>query len=299
MSEPVLLFGIGAAKAGTSWLYRTLAAHPDCALRSIKELHFFDTVDDRRARDFYLGDLDRKAAAVERRLAAPEGQGQAGLILHLDDLRACAAVLRSRDEAAYLSYLTAGCGTARVVGDITPAYALLPAHRLAHMARLARDVRLVYLMRDPVDRLWSHVRMIARRRSADDDRAAAALAEVILDRVLSGGEDHITLRGDYRGVIEKLAEAVAPERSFICTCEDLFEGTALAALWDFLGIAPLPGDALPPAHRGFPARMRPDQKARAADFLRPQYDFVADRMGRLPPAWIANMAGGLSDGCPA
>lgn len=289
MSEPVLLFGIGAAKAGTTWLYRYLAAHPDCALRSIKELHFFDTVDDRKSRDFYLRDLDRKAETIERRIATEAGE-QSDLILHLADLRHYARVLRCHDEGAYLCYLAEMRGEERVVGDITPAYGLLPAQRLAHMARLTGDVRVVYLMRDPVDRLWSHVRMIARRRS-EDDRAAAELADVILDRVLSGAEDHITLRGDYRGVIEKLAEAVDPERAFVCTCEDLFEGAALKALCDFLGIAPLPGDRLAPAHCGMVARMRPDQKARAADFLRPQYDFVADRIGRLPPAWIANSAG--------
>ncbi len=290
MSEPVLLFGIGAAKAGTTWLYRFLAAHPDCALRSIKELHFFDTVDDRKSRDFYLRDLARKAETIERRIAGAEAGEQSDHILHLADLRLYADILESHDEAAYLSYLSDRRGAGRVVGDITPAYGLLPAQRLAHMARLTRDVRLVYLMRDPVDRLWSHVRMIARRRSADD-QAAFALAGVILDRVLSGGEDHIALRGDYRGVIEKLAEAVDPGHTFVCTCEDLFEGTALEALCDFLGIAPLPGETLAPAHRGMAVEMRPDQKARAADFLRPQYDFVADWIGRLPPAWIANRAG--------
>ena len=43
MAEPVVMYGIGATKAGTSWLYRYLAAHPDGYLRSIKELHFFDS----------------------------------------------------------------------------------------------------------------------------------------------------------------------------------------------------------------------------------------------------------------
>lgn len=293
MSEPVLLFGIGAAKAGTTWLYRYLAAHPDCALRSIKELHFFDTVDDRKSRDFYLRDLDRKAETIERRIAGAEGGEQSDHILHLADLRSYARVLKSRDEAAYLSYLAEMRGAQRVVGDITPAYGLLPAHRLAHMARLTRDVRVVYLMRDPVDRLWSHVRMIARRRS-EDAGAAAELADVILDRVLCGGEDHITLRGDYRGVIEKFAEAVDPARAFVCTCEDLFEGAALEALCDFLGIARLPGAPLAPAHRGIAARMRPDQRARAADFLRPQYEFAARYFPSLPDAWQKTMSEGFA-----
>ena len=178
----------------------------------------------------------------------------------------------------------------RIVGEITPAYSLLPAHRLAHMAQLRADVRFVYLMRDPVDRLWSHVRMIAERRS-ESDEAAAELARLILDRVLAGGEDHIAIRGDYRAALEKLAEAVAPERAFVCTCEDLFEGDALERLCAFLGIDYIPGDRRARVHQSISADMRPDQKARAVEFLRPQYEFVADRIGRLPPAWEANMAG--------
>ena len=34
MGDATLLFGIGAAKAGTTWLYRFLAAHPEVRLRS-------------------------------------------------------------------------------------------------------------------------------------------------------------------------------------------------------------------------------------------------------------------------
>ena len=41
----VLFFCVGAAKAGTSWLYSQLAAHPECHFRAIKELHYFDAID--------------------------------------------------------------------------------------------------------------------------------------------------------------------------------------------------------------------------------------------------------------
>ena len=73
MSDPVLLFGIGATKAGTSWLHRYLAGHPDCALRSIKELHFFDTATDPDAHGWYLSDLDRKGEALAAEIAAAPG----------------------------------------------------------------------------------------------------------------------------------------------------------------------------------------------------------------------------------
>lgn len=289
MSGHVLLFGIGATKAGTSWLHGYLSAHPDCALRSIKELHFFDTEHDPEAHGWYLRDLDRKGRALAEGIAAePEAPGDER-VFRLAELRHYRRVLKRHDEAAYLDFVEGAREDERVAGDITPAYALLPAARLAHMAALRADVRFVYLMRDPVDRLWSHVRMIARRRGGDGDFTAAAQA--LLDRVLAGAEDHIVLRGDYRSVLEKLAVAVDPARTFVCTCEDLFEGDALARLCAFLGIEHIPGDRGRRVHAGTAAAMRPDQRARAAEFLRPQYECVADRMGRLPPAWDANRAG--------
>lgn len=295
MTDPVLLFGVGAAKSGTTWLYRYLDRHPDCALRSIKELHFFDTAADRKARDLYLRKLLAKAEALERRIASVAEAGQVDVdqytrIRQLAELRHYAGVLKRHDESAYLAFLEDGRNDERIIADITPAYGLLPSERLAHMAKLKSDVRFVYVMRDPLDRLWSHVRMIASRRAKDQAIAAGATAE-ILDHVLTGGETHIAMRGDYRAVLEKLANAVDPSRSFVCTCDDLFEGDGLERLCAFLDIRYLPGDRVTRVHQGMKAEIRPEQKAKAAEFLRPQYDFVADRIGRLPPAWEANRAG--------
>ena len=43
MAEPPVLFCVGATKAETSLLYRALHDHPGCALKSVKELHYWDT----------------------------------------------------------------------------------------------------------------------------------------------------------------------------------------------------------------------------------------------------------------
>ena len=40
-----MLYCVGATKAGTSWLYRALHDHPGCAVRAVKEMHYWDTFD--------------------------------------------------------------------------------------------------------------------------------------------------------------------------------------------------------------------------------------------------------------
>jgi hypothetical protein len=67
MSEAAtLMFGLGATRAGSTWLYRYLAGHPECALPRVKELHYFSTLD-LGGRQRQLKRLDKIAArAVER-----------------------------------------------------------------------------------------------------------------------------------------------------------------------------------------------------------------------------------------
>ena len=289
MATPILLFGIGATKSGTSWLYSYLRGHPECHLRSIKELHFFDSLE-KSSKNWHLKELDRKCGELEKALSSGKSVNAEWNATHLADARIYAKILKKHDEAGYLSYLTDGRTDESVVSDITPCYSMLSEDSLSHMASMTDDVRFVFLMRDPVDRLWSHIRMIAKRRSktGDDIKKRAGW---IFNRTLDGGEDHILERGDYRGTLTRLQTSVNPERVFICTFEELFSDDALARLCRFLGITPLPGNYAKKVHAGAQVPMSGAQKKRAAAFLEPQYDFVAARMGPLPAAWEANRAG--------
>lgn len=289
MAEPVVMFGIGATKAGTSWLHRYLSAHPECYLRSIKELHFFDTVEG-MSRNWVLKEFDEKSRQLEQRILAGRAPADGRAEARLTEIRLYARILRKEDEEAYLAFLTEGVAEERLVGDITPAYSLLPAEWLARMAALSPRTRFVYIMRDPVDRLWSHVRMIARRRARKLDEVPRR-AERILERALAGGEAHITERGDYRAVLEKLAQAVAAERVHLCTYEELFSDAGIGALCRFLGITPIRGDYGRRVHEGIRLPLAEETRRRMAEFLRPQYDYVAQRLGQVPPAWAANYAG--------
>ncbi|GGL62029.1 sulfotransferase [Wenxinia marina] len=286
---PTLVFGVGATKAGTSWLYRFLAQHPECHLRSIKELHFFDALE--KGGDFQLTQQRRRARSLSRRLdevgaAAPEAPR---LRRQLTDVEAYAQVLAAGDTDGYLRYLTEGRRDRSVIADVTPAYALLPEERLGQMARLAPVTRFVYLMRDPVSRLWSHVRMLAARAVKKDGGEMETAAARIFDRVERGQQPDVTRRGDYADCLTRLDRAVPRDALWTGFYETLFTPQSVAAICAFLGIAPAEGRYDRRVHEGAPLRMTDDQRARAARLLAPQYDFARARMGRLPPQWDANL----------
>ena len=124
-TDPTLLYVIGAAKAGTSWLYRYLRNHPDCHLRSIKELHFFDRiaegwVDPSRNR------LTAELSGLEEKFVGAKAERLIELGTEIADINAWLDVLRHDGDrtAAYLDYLKRGLDGEKLIGEVTPSYAL-------------------------------------------------------------------------------------------------------------------------------------------------------------------------------
>jgi Sulfotransferase family len=277
-----LVYGLGATKAGSGWLYRFLRAHPDCHLRALKELHFFDTQDFGLTRT-RLQKLRMNFGRLQDRAAAGAEVDE-----ELRDFAEWIPVAESGDRAAYLRFLCDGRDGRDLVADITPSYALVSVETLRKMADLLPDTRFVFLLRDPVARLWSHVRMLARRAMRAGADAGLAAAEA-LDRTLSGQDPAVVERSAYDAILTRLKSVVPKARLYV----DFFEETVLTGATDrlcaFLGISPLPGGERR-YHAGITLPLGQEQRRRMQAFLAPQYDFVRSEMGRLPAAWEASLA---------
>ncbi|MGR3467430.1 MAG: sulfotransferase [Shimia sp.] len=262
MNGAGVLYCVGATKAGTSWLYAYLRAHPECAVLPVKELHFWDTEDDERAQ------------VMSGRLRSQH--------------KALADAVAYRDTRAYIAVLTEGAGD-KLCADITPSYSLLSEDRLSEMLDAAPSAKVLFLMRDPVARHWSHVRMQAVR-NARPAIETPELAARIMQRSVTGGERHITARGDYAAICEKLRAVVPEGQLMLAFMEDMLTAEGLADICAFLGIAALPGPIETRVHGGEPIKMK-DRHARAArEMLAPQYDYTERLMGRLPDAWTVTRA---------
>ncbi len=294
-SAPTYLICVGATKSGTSWLYEHLVGHPECHLRSVKELHYFDLPESGLPRMTARSTAAEITRLTERLLGTWPEQTTQTLRRRIADLAAWNAVLEgaSGDLDAYRTYLTEGRGTRRVVADVTPSYALLPVAALRQLGEVAADVRILYLMRDPVARLWSHVRMMAQRE-AKLGQDVAALAAARMDRALSGDDIHFGGRGDYRGCLERLRMVFQPGRLMTMFTEDLMTAAGLGRLWAWLGIGAGPADFAKRVHEGVPVPLSPDHQDRARAALRDQYDYVAQAFPTLPSAWSANMIGSVA-----
>jgi hypothetical protein len=164
---------IGMPKAGTGWLYDQLRFHPDFWMSPVKELGYLsrDMPGLKGARKIY----ERGQANPERlrTKAKPNRRKWDDRdFAFLNDVMALAG--QERDIARYAAlYRHKG---ALKSGDITPGYALLTPDVIAEIADNLPHVKVIFLIRDPIARLWSHI-----NHYYNDDRFDPALLEDTAD----------------------------------------------------------------------------------------------------------------------
>lgn len=272
--DGAIIYGVGAQKAGTTWLYDYLRAHPGCHARAMKEVHYFNSagVDDFRRRA--ASRLAQRSRADRRREAG--SARDAALIASIDDWIATFGEGRA-DDRDYIAYLTRGRSGDAAIVDVTPAYANLPEASFERMRRLAKTARFIYILRDPVDRLWSSVQMRARR--GGDPARAEALFGAQIDKLEAGATPP---RCDYAGALRCLRQATDANERLVIFFEDLFSQPTVDRIADFLNVDRRPADF---SRRDRRRRSQPPQDLarRATRALRGQYDYVAAHVRDEPP----------------
>jgi hypothetical protein len=286
----ILLYGIGAQKAATTWLFEQLNRHPRVHLRLPKELHYWDTVRSPHNRSFRLqARLARQTAeprnlrARVRQMVSPKAQQR------LRDAVAYERLMDSSGEghAPYLDYLTAGVGASEVIGDITPSYALLSRRTFAEMDALHPGARFLMILRDPVDRTVSGVRHV-HRSLLKRGKADADLLVRSFDEAIENPNDPAYQRSDYSRTLAELEAAVPDDRRLVLFYETLFEEASFRRIGAFLGLPDLRFEAGTVVHRGVAQGWTPspEQLRRARERLDPVYRDVHARFGAaVPPNW--------------
>jgi hypothetical protein len=285
-SVPTLFFGVGAQKCGTTWLHEYLRAHPEVQVPAVaKELHYWDAIHAPRIRP--LGDLSGWGLRRALRRAVARARAGSEERAAMDRRATWERALRAGDPSHrhYADLLfEAGTG-ARAAGEITPAYALVDVDTFREMAGLSPNARFFFVMRDPVERLLSGLRMkVFRKTGAVSSAALCAAAEEALDR-----DPELDLaRSRYDETIARLDAAVPEERVAYFFYETLFDQRELDRLAAFLGIAPKAADTERRVFAGEgDATVEGGLLVRLRTALQATYDVVAERFGPLvPAAWM-------------
>lgn len=269
--DRTFLLGVGAMKAGTTWLHDHLAASPQCDPGVRKEYHVFDSLD-----------LEEEPYLLKRVVAKAHDALDVVATGRPTDPTFLVQAAMIADEQVYFDYFTglfSRSPQTRLTMDITPAYALLSAERFASVRASfeARGVRPVaaYLLRDPVERIWSHVRMQKRRRPEHNPGTAE---ELVAQRY---AEPQYADRTRYEVTLANL-EASFGDAVFVGFYEELFDPATAASetarLAEFLGIDHRPPDLDAQFNVSPRSAELPESTVRAvAEHHRAAYESVASR----------------------
>jgi Sulfotransferase family len=225
--------GIGAQKAGTTWLHRNLQAHPQIFMPR-KEIHYFDKKinDHSNARTRLFG--TRKTDDQWRR------QVKHWTLMHLikkpslrDLLWDFKYYMFPYNDQWYASVFEPKKG--KVAGEITPAYSVLDRDSVVHVHELVPDAKIIFFMRNPIERVWSQTVM-------SFDRAKKGSAESVSEEQLfqRSERDSMWKLSNYLRTFENWGACYSEARIFVGFLEDIhfFPRELLRSLYGFLGVNP-------------------------------------------------------------
>ena len=175
-----------------------------------------------------------------------------------------------------------------ITGEASPSYMLDPRVP-ARMARALPDVRLIALLRNPVDRAYSQFHM--RRRTGHEPLESFAAALAAEDPGFAGqpaaghrneaGRTYLS-RGRYAEQLERWLAHFPREQLYVMSTEELSHDPrgALAGLHGFLELPPFPEQPLEPRFTAEYDPMPADDRARLIDYFRPYNRALYELLGK-------------------
>ncbi len=231
--QKTFLLGVGCPKGGTSWLHDYLSAQPSTDFGFDKEYHVFDRIHLPDCRS----DLEFMVNKGKKLL-----EGEAFMSPNYPNLLTRLNFYRNiNNYYEYFDYLALRSETTTLVGDITPSYCALPASVYKEIKErlqaLGFRIRVIFIMRDPVERIWSALRM--ERQKNVPLRRSEQESEQLRKYFLRAD---VEIRSRYELTIANLQEAFVPEELHYQIYEDLFSEHSVRGITDFLGVPYTPPD---------------------------------------------------------
>ena len=239
--------GIGAQRAGTTWLAKNLRQHPQIWMPPKKEIHYFNrstsyssspsllTSEFILARIFGGQDHNKRWRNALRKSISRNSRYPVWQAISWD----LKFFFGQYNDKWYAS-LFEGTGD-KVTGEITPAYSILETGDIRHIREIMPWVKIIYFVRNPIDRAWSAMRYrvwreSGRRRVKGQPLDSFSLSLGDFEKVFRLRE--WALRGNYVRTINNWRSSFPEEQFFIGFFDDIVNDPKqlLSEVFEFLGV---------------------------------------------------------------
>lgn len=243
---------IGAQRSGTTWLYQMLSQHAGVFLPAQKELHFFDE--------------------------KPDFSNYEGI---WKPVRPCYYNMNSAADWRWYLGQFQESQNKQIKGEITPFYATLSEARVRFIARALPGIKIIYILRNPVQRAWSNFRFSWKNHTRT--RECELTEEIIYKTIFYPAK---LTHGDYQRNIE-VWERNFPRKSMLYLFyDDIVRNpcTVLDQVCEFLEIAPLRMDNVrvkEKVNQSPEMRMPENIHGMLSDYFSGQIAFIQKRFDRI------------------
>lgn len=263
--KPIFILGMGAQKAGTTWLHQTLSQNDHINMGFIKEYHIWDYV---------FSDLGKFAKAP---------------LLKPDRARYALRRMMQASPQIYVDYFKGLISSnTNVTGDITPSYSIIDRSGLEKISRYLEDagfdIKIIFLLRDPIERLWSSVRMEKRDRIRRGQRLDDNFADL---RAIEYTKTKVQIaRSDYLSTVQNIEAVFAKSAIHYEFYENLFNKKSMERLSKFLGVSLKEADFARKANYSPTQLISTETTNILYNFLSPQYNFCNEKFPITRNLWL-------------
>jgi len=271
--------GVGAMKCGTSWVNAYLASLKDVTASPLKEVHFFDSKfpglkedpTNERAFERLSSHIERIADPVKGVQSRPHFQSTVDRIKMI------------YDDNAYFDHFARICtDETKTLTELTPAYATIGEDGFRYVKDFFRsqdvELKIFFLMREPVDRLWSHFRFMAERNPKHN---------ILVDWKRFIEQPRIMERSDYKATIDALDTVFDDGTVEYFFYENMLQEETLQNLCRFVGAEFEPPKSAEARNKtSVDLAMTEEIESALRTTLQDQLSYCEDRFGSaLPVTW--------------
>ncbi|MBD3665154.1 sulfotransferase [Sulfitobacter sp. TSTF-M16] len=219
-------------KAGTTWLYAVLARHPQLHFALEKEIHYFYH---RYVNSGQLNEAQRKQAVAQRYLKRINPEQS-----NIDSVRhnlhwICNYLDRPVDDFWYRNLFLMR-DHEKYACDFSNLNAHLPQEAWPQISSKCDTLRVLYTMRDPIKRLWSHAKFHLQVTNQLDVLDTWGPRD--FDKFVR--QNHIWMNAEYGKVLRNLKGGLEPDMLKVIFYEDIHadQRGMLRQIEEFLDVPP-------------------------------------------------------------
>lgn len=251
----------GLQKGGTRWLYDQMRSRPDVWMPPIKEMNFFAGTALKPVNLKKIQSLEGQNDPFIKMFADYEN--------HVGDVEWYKSLFQFKGD--------------RLSGDISPVYARLTDEEVEWVAGELTATKFIFLVREPVSRLWSAICMDVRKGLIDPAKLqdVSYVKSVAADKLVKSLPSVIW---------ERWRQYISRERMAFWFLDDIRERPeeVVDEICEFIGAQTGPG-GLPADHNtkagSLKVPMNPKVKSYLVEFFREEYERCAEMFGGHALRW--------------